>query len=155
MLITSWESNKEKRKSLVYLGTRWHNPDQLPCSDYNETKRKVQGEIAKIYDPLGLAPINLEEKIIYKASVWNLIEFDQKLRLKLKISRQTNLPGKIEVPRSIVKHQEASTSVSIHAFGDASSQGMSRAVYAVMHQPSRVSQDTRISTRRCLLLAWQ
>ena len=76
------------------------------------------------------------------------MEFDQKLPLKLKISWQTNLPGKIEVPRSIVKHQEASTSVSIHAFGDASSQGMSRAVYAVMHQPSRVSQGLMTAKSR-------
>ena len=38
----------------------------FPAPITNETKRKVLGEIAKIYDPLGLAPINLEEKIIYR-----------------------------------------------------------------------------------------
>ena len=79
------------------------------------------------------------------------MEFDQKLPLKLEISCQTwetNLPGKIEVPRSIVKHQEATTSVSIHAFGEASSQGMSTAVYAVMHQPSRVSQGLMTAKSR-------
>ena len=79
------------------------------------------------------------------------MEFDQKLPLKLEISWQTwetNLPGKIEVPRSIVKHEEATTSVSIHAFGDASSQGMSTAVYAVMHQPSRVSQGLMTAKSR-------
>jgi len=52
------------------------------------------------------------------------MEFDQKIPRKLEISWQTwetNLPGKIEVPRSIVQHQEATTTISIHAFGDASS----------------------------------
>ena len=39
----------------------------FPALITNETKRKVLGEIAKVYDPLGLAsPITLEEKIIYR-----------------------------------------------------------------------------------------
>ena len=42
--------------------------------------------------------------------------------------------------RSIVQHLEATTSISIHAFGDVSSQGVSTAVYAVTHQSSEVSQ---------------
>ena len=53
---------------------------------------------------------------------------------------ETDLPGKVEVPRSIVQHQEATISISIHAFGDTSSQGVSTAAYAVTYQPSGVLQ---------------
>ena len=42
--------------------------------------------------------------------------------------------------RSIVQHQELITSISLHTFGDASSQGVSTTVYAVTHQLSGVSQ---------------
>ena len=44
------------------------------------------------------------------------------------------------MPRSIVEDQEEINYINLHAFGDASSQGLSAAVYAVMHQPSDISQ---------------
>ena len=102
-----------------------------------------------IYDPLGLAsPITLEGKMLYREVCETRIPWDQKLpqellcRAVMSISYQTwetNLLGKIEVPRSIGQHQERTTSISIHAFGDASSQGVSTVAYAVTHQPSEDS----------------
>ena len=122
----------------------------FPAQITNVTKREVLRKIETIYDPLGLAsPITLEGKMLYREVCETRIPWDQKLPQELlchavmSISCQTwetNLPGKIEVPRSIGQHQEGSTSISIHAFGDASSQGVSTAAYAVTHQPSGVSQ---------------
>ena len=44
------------------------------------------------------------------------------------------------MPRSIAQDQEEINSINLHAFGEASSQGLSTAVYAVTHQPSGISQ---------------
>ena len=108
------------------------------------TKREVLGKIAKIYDPLGLAsPITLEGKILYRAVCEARIPWDQKLPHELEIRWQTwekSLTGKVEVARSIAQHQEEITNISLHAFGDASSQGVSAAVYAVTYQSTGVSQ---------------
>ena len=122
----------------------------FPAQITNGTKREVLRKIATIYDPLGLAsPITLEGKMLYREVCETRIPWDQKLPQELlchavmSISCQTwetNLPGKIEVPRSIGQHQEGTTSISIHAFGDASSQGVSTAAYAVTYQLSGVSQ---------------
>lgn len=63
---------------------------------------------------------------------------------------ETNLPGKVEVPRSIVQHQKATTSISIHAFGDVSSQGVSTAVNAVNASVIRGitrTRDSKVKTR--------
>lgn len=51
-----------------------------------------------------------------------------------------NLPDKVEVPWSIIQCQEEISSISLYAFHDASSQGLSAAVYAIMHQPSGILQ---------------
>ena len=71
------------------------------------------------------------------------IPWDQELPQGLEIRWQTwenNLTDKVEVPRSIAQHQEEITSINLHAFGDASSQGVSAAVYAVTHQATGLSQ---------------
>ena len=44
------------------------------------------------------------------------------------------------MPRSIAQDQEEINSINLHAFGEASSQGLSTAVYAVRHQSSGISQ---------------
>ena len=95
-----------------------------------------------MYDSLA-SPITLEGEIRYREVCETRILWDQKLPRELAISWQTwetNRSGKIEVPRSIVHHQETTTCISIHAFGEARSQGVSTAVYAVTHQSSGVSQ---------------
>ena len=81
----------------------------------------------------------------------NIIPWDQRLPQELENCWKTwenNLPKKVEVPRSIVQHQETITSISLHAFGDASSQGVSTTDYAVMHQLSGVSQGLMTAKSR-------
>ncbi|XP_068707690.1 uncharacterized protein [Montipora foliosa] len=131
------------------LGVRWNKATDkiqisFPEAIENVTKREVLGKLAKIYDPLGLAsPITLEGKMLYRQACELRIPWDQELPRKQTASWKTwegNLPEIIEAPRSIVQYQEEITSINLHAFGDASSQGLSAAVYAVSHQPSGISQ---------------
>ena len=46
----------------------------------------------------------------------------------------------IEIPRSIPTHKESITSADLHVFGDASIVANCAAVYAVVNQPSAISQ---------------
>ena len=50
-----------------------------------------------------------------------------------------NLPDKIEVPHSISKEGEIQ-GIDLHAFGDASGQGVSTAIYTTVTQDSGTSQ---------------
>ena len=51
-----------------------------------------------------------------------------------------NLPKKVEVPRAIVLAREPVEPIALHAFGDASGQGLAAPVYAVVQQESGVKQ---------------
>ena len=138
-----------KQGETKLLGVPWDKREDtiqtsFPDPIMKATKREVLGKIAKIYDPLGLAsPITLEGKFLYREVCEARIPWDQELPQGLEIRWQTwenNLTDKVEVPRSIAQHQEEITSINLHAFGDASSQGVSAAVYAVTYQPTGVSQ---------------
>ena len=51
-----------------------------------------------------------------------------------------SLPTKVDVARSLCTYREVIDSIELHAFGDASEQGTSARVYAVVHQPSGITQ---------------
>ena len=131
------------------LGVPWNKAEDsiqvtFPGPTETITKREVLGKLAKIYDPLGLAsPITLEGKMLYREACELRLPWDQKLPKEHLINWrmwETNLPKEVAVPRSLVQYQEEIISINLHAFGDASSQGLSAAVYAVTHQPSGISQ---------------
>ena len=108
------------------------------------TKRGILANLAKIYDPIGLvSPTTLSGKFIYRdicdlKSAWNapapgqLVERWQRWR--------NSLPPDVTIPRSLVCHQEPIRSVELHAFGDASGNGVSATVYAVVTQESGTNQ---------------
>ena len=50
------------------------------------------------------------------------------------------LPDKVTTERALVKHREDIESIELHTFGDASIKGVSSAVYAVVMQPSGMTQ---------------
>ena len=134
-----------KQVETKLLGVPWDKREDTIQTSFPDpiskaTKREVLGKIAKIYDPLGLAsPITLEGKFLYREMCEARIPWDQELPQGLEIRWQTwenNLTDKVEVPRSIAQHQAEITSINLHAFGDASSQGMSAGVYAVTHSPT-------------------
>ena len=137
-----------KQGETKLLGVPWDKRKDTIQTSFTDpitkaTKREVLGKIAKICDPLGLAsPITLEEKFLYRAVCEARIPWDQELPQELEIRWQTwenSLTDKVEVARSIAQHQEEISSIDLHAFGDASSQGVSAAVYAVTYQPTGAS----------------
>ena len=110
-----------------------------------KTKRGVLSKLARVYDPLGLAsPLTLVGKQIYRDACDSKIPWDADLNGKL-LQRwekwERTLPPEIVVPRSIVSHQEEVTAIELHTFGDASIEGFGAAVYAVVKQPSGITQQ--------------
>ena len=134
------------------LGLKWDKvQDTLTVNfprsvDRNDTvtKRGILRNLAKIYDPLGLvSPVTLEGKLIYRDVCcaklpWDM-ELDDSLRQRWK-KWERSVPCAETVPRSIVDYREDVLSVELHAFGDASTQGVGAAVYSVIRQPSGVTQ---------------
>jgi hypothetical protein len=61
--------------------------------------------------------------------------------VKKKLFRwEQELPDHVSTTRSLVKFQEEIESIELHAFADASGDGVSSTVYAIVRQPSGVSQ---------------
>jgi hypothetical protein len=61
--------------------------------------------------------------------------------VKKKLFRwEQELPDHVSTTRSLVKFREEIESIELHAFGDASGDGVSSTVYAIVRQPSGVSQ---------------
>ena len=116
----------------------------IPQETADPTKRGILGKVAKVYDPLGLAaPLTLEGKLLYRDAcqqkkAWDA-ELPQDLVKRWKKS-EMNPPEKVEVPRSLVPAREPIQAIALHAFGDASAQGVAAAVYAVVEQETGVKQ---------------
>jgi hypothetical protein len=131
------------------LGLRWEKrSDQIsitvPLEAATTTKRGILRKLAKIYDPLGLvSPQVLLGKFIYRETCNRKIGWDAPIEEDLKrkwLLWEQNLPKQVSTPRSLVRFREEIESIELHAFGDASGEGVSIAVYAIVHQPSGVSQ---------------
>ena len=101
------------------------------------TKREVISEIAKVYDPLGLvSPTMLVAKLLYRDICDSKISWDAQLPeplLKRWKSWRSSLTEELTVPRPLTPHSVPVTGIELHSFGDASSQGVCAAVYAVVH----------------------
>ena len=110
----------------------------------NVTKRSLLKNLASVYDPLGIvSPVTLGGKLIYRDVCDAKLPWDQELSTELsdKWNKWTKaLPDKVEIPRSISEIRESIDSIDLHAFGDSSGFGTAACVYAVITQPSRVSQ---------------
>ena len=131
------------------LGLAWNkNKDTISIPISNEevptTKRGVLTKVAKIYDPLGLAsPLSLTGKMLYREACNLKCAWDQALPIDLgkKWKRwERELPERIATVRSLAEYQEPVTSITLHAFGDASGNGVAAATYAVVSQPSGQTQ---------------
>ncbi|CAB4013721.1 Hypothetical predicted protein [Paramuricea clavata] len=78
-----------------------------------------------------------ERYICQKKIGWD-VDIDSEVKKKL-VRWERDLPNQVTTERSLVKFRENIDSIELHAFGDASNQGVSTAVYAIVHQPSGVS----------------
>ena len=139
------------------LGVPWETREDTLSVNFPDpltevTKRSVLGNIARIYDPLGLvSPVSLVGKIIYREACDLKISWDKQLPVELLgkwTTWEQNLPAQVEVPRSLVKHQEEIKAIDLHAFGDSSGKGVSSVVYAVTEQPSGSNQGIVASKSR-------
>jgi predicted amidohydrolase YtcJ len=108
------------------------------------TKRNALSQLAKIYDPLGLAsPTTLQGKILYREMCEINIAWDSELPTELKkqwIEWYSKLPSYIEVKRTLAQYQQPILEIVLHAFGDASTRGVITAVYAVVRQENGTTQ---------------
>ena len=102
--------------------------------------------------PLGLAsPTTLQGKILYREMCEINIAWDSELPAELKkqwIEWYSKLPSYIEVKRTLAPHQQPILEIMLHAFGDASTRGVSAAVYAVVRQENGTAQGLVCSKSR-------
>lgn len=131
------------------LGMPWSKVDdtlavEFPTQPAEPTKRGILAKIAKVYDPLGLvSPVTLTGKVLYREACDLHVAWDKPLpnNLIMKWNRwEQSLRNDVKFPRSLPKFRENIEAIDLHAFGDASARGVSTAVYAVVHQPSGMSQ---------------
>ncbi|XP_067029387.1 uncharacterized protein [Acropora muricata] len=116
----------------------------FPKSETATSKREVLKNLAKVYDPLGLAtPLTLQGKLIYR-EICNLkVPWDAQLSKQLvkKVgSWEQSLPTGVTMPRPVAHYRDPVADLQLHAFGDASTHGVGAAVYAVIRQPSGTTQ---------------
>ena len=135
----------ERPNSWEYPGTLADKLDIiLPPKLEVITKLKVLSTLDSVYYPLGLASlITVLGKMIYRDACDSGTKWDEELPVCLATcwnAWSEKLPGTIAVPRSITHHRELIQAIDLHGFGDASFNGTSAAIYAVVHQESGVSQ---------------
>ncbi|XP_074636912.1 uncharacterized protein LOC141895072 [Acropora palmata] len=93
------------------LGLRWNKDADTIAVTFPQdvaapTKRGVLGQVAKVYDPLGLAaPLTLIRKLIYRDACQQKKAWDAELSKEL-VKRweklEMSLPKEVEVPRALV-----------------------------------------------------
>jgi transposase InsO family protein len=116
------------------------------------TKRGALSHLAKVYDPLGLvSPTTLTGKLLFREMCeaglsWDG-EFPGELQERWKAWYE-RLPERIEVPRPLTPFHQPVTTLHLHAFGDASKDGVAAAVYAVVEQASGTTQGLVCSKSR-------
>ena len=116
----------------------------FPKECLSTTKRGILSKLARIYDPLGLvSPITVAGKVIYREvcdAKWSWdTQIEGELADRWKVW-EGSLPSGETVPRSLLPYHEKATSMSLHAFGDANYKGVFAVVYAVVEQPSGITQ---------------
>ncbi|XP_044176600.1 uncharacterized protein LOC122959344 [Acropora millepora] len=131
------------------LGLEWDKQRDtisvaVPTEKADATKREILANIARLYDPLGVAsPLTLSGKLLYRDACNFKAGWDEQLPPNLAkrwASWESSLPELITIPRCLAKHKEPVDSVALHVFGDASGVGVAAAAFTVVSQPSRVTQ---------------
>ena len=122
------------------------SPDSEPA-----TKRIVLSKLARVYDPLGLAsPTTLTGKLVYRSACDSKIPWDgtlpEPLQKKWKLWNETL--QSYTIPRSLAPYHQPIQEITLHGFGDASSNGVCAVVYAVVKQEDGVTQGLVCSKSR-------
>lgn len=131
------------------LGVPWDKKNDtlkiaFPRDGTLYTKREILSKLARIYDPLGLAsPTTLTGKLVFRDICDSKLSWDAMLPEHLQKRWDkwwSQLPDYVTVERPIAPHQQPIQEVVLHAFGDASSQGVCAAIYAVVKQEDGMTQ---------------
>ena len=138
-----------RAKNGSLLGLLWDKQEDqigiaMPRDDETASKRALLSNLAKVYDPLGLvAPLTVQGKFIYRDACNAKVAWDAPLPQQLS-SQWTRwnagLPAEVMVARALTCAQEQIEEIELHAFGDASKNGVCATVHAVVRQPSGVNQ---------------
>ena len=153
--------NTRETKLLGYLWDKLRDTlgVNIPEAVTPETKRGVLMFLAAVYDPLGfVSPVILVGKCIFRDCCEAKIPWDKLLTgdlLKRWHSFLKSLPPSVIVKRALVDYREEITHVDLHVFGDASKLGTAAVAYAVVYQPSGISQGivaakARISKKKTI-----
>ena len=112
----------------------------MPRDDENASKTALLRSLARSYDPLGLvAPLTVQGKFIYRDACNAKVDWDAPLPQQLAnqwTRWNTGLPAEVMVARALTCEQEQIEEIELHAFGDASKNGVCATVHAVVRQPS-------------------
>ena len=125
-------------KQLDTLTVTFHQDE-----DTSNQERTLLKKLAKVYDPLGLTtPFTLQGKLIYRDICHQKLPWNAQLTRNLteRVKWEQTLPTGVMVPRPVMNFREPVLSLELHAFGDASTQGVGTAVYAVIQQSSGTTQ---------------
>ena len=116
----------------------------MPQYDAVASKRTLLRNLARIYDPIGLVePVTIKGKFFYRDVCNVKMAGDAPLPRPLTsqwIRWKKELPAEVMVTRALTCAQEQIERIELHAFGDASKNGVCATVHAVVRQPSGVSQ---------------
>ena len=121
-------------------------PDTEPV-----TKRNILSKLARIYDPLGLAsPTTLTGKLVYRSACDSKMPWDADLPepLRKKWKEWNETLESYTIPRSLASYHQPIQEITLHGFGDASSNGDCAVVYAVVKQEDGVTQGLVCSKSR-------
>ena len=130
------------------LGLPWNRETDtfsvaIKVKDCN-TKREILSEIARVYYPLGLvSPTTLVAKLLYRDICDAKMTWDGQLLeslLKRWKDWRDSLTKEFTVPRPFTPYHITDAEIELHSFGNASSQGVCAAVYAVVCQGDEVTQ---------------
>ena len=137
------------RSSTKLLGLGWNKvkdclsvvkTDEVPAT----TKRNALSQLAKLYDPLGLvSPTMLLGKTLFREMCTTRILWDSEFPETMVRNWEAwyrQIPDCYEVPRSLAPYQQPITTITLHAFGDASKTGVAATVYAVVEQSEGTTQ---------------
>ena len=142
-------NNVLKPEGIKLLGVGWDKVQDTLYVDFPSppaelTKRGILANLAKVYDPLGLAsPVLLEGKLLYRETCVQKSAWDSPLPEDLAVQWkkwEQNIPDAVTVQRCVPLYEEEIHEIQLHAFGDASGRGVCAAVYAVVTQTSGTSQ---------------
>lgn len=131
------------------LGLKWDKlRDSLsvtvPTEKADNTKRGILAQIARIYDPLGVAsPFTLCGKLLYRDACNLRIGWDEQLPSDPAdkwAKWESRSPERITFMRALVQYQEPISSISLYVFRDASGLDVAATASTVVSQPSGFTQ---------------